>query len=112
MRITGMMSWAGLVEAAALVAAAAVCLLNPDASKSNDTASGSGDSATGTIYTQPVIPTMSMGSSATAAAAPAVETAASTLATSVASPTYKATARRILSCHRQIGYGSDGDNPT
>jgi hypothetical protein len=90
MGVTAMKSWAAVVGGGAIVAAAAVCLLHPGASQPTDTASGSGDSATGTIYTQPVIPTMSMGSSVTMAATPTVETAAATLATSVASPTYKA----------------------
>ena len=90
MGVTAMKSWAGLVGGGAVVAAAAVCLLHPGASASTDTASGSGDSATGTMYIQPVVPTMSMGASATAAVTPTVVTAAATLATSVASPTFKA----------------------
>jgi hypothetical protein len=90
MGVTAMKSWAAVAGGGAVVAAAAVCLLHPGASPPIDTASGSGDSATGTMYTQPVVPTMKMESSVTTVATPTVETAAATLATSVASPTYKA----------------------
>ena len=90
MSVLAMKTWAGLVGGAAVAAAVAVCLLNSAATQTHDIAGGSGNSATGTQYTQPVVPTMSMGSSVTMTATPTVETAGATLATSVASPTYKA----------------------
>ena len=77
----------------AITAAVVVTLTHPAAPGPQNLAGGSGDSATGTSYVSPVVPTMSidptalkMGATATAAAP------AATLATSVASPTLKASA--------------------
>jgi hypothetical protein len=76
----------------AIIAAAAMVLTHPSASSPQNVAGGSGDSATGTAYVSPTVPAMSvdptaMKMGATATAAPP----AATLATSVASPTLKAT---------------------
>ena len=77
----------------AITAAVVVTLTHPAAPSPQNLAGGSGDSATGTSYVSPVVPTMSidptalkMGATATAAAP------GTTLATSVASPALKATA--------------------
>ncbi len=91
MRITALTSWAALAGGGAVLTAVSVCLLHPTAAPPPAQASGSGDSATGTNFTQPTVPGMSMGSTASAAPTPTIVTAASTLATSVASPTLKAT---------------------
>jgi hypothetical protein len=93
MDVKGMKALAGLVGGVSIVAAIAVCLMDSAASTSNDVAGGgSGDSATGTQYTQPVLPGMSLdptnlSTGATATANPP----ATTIAISVASPTFKAT---------------------
>lgn len=55
-------------------------------------AGGSGDSATGTTYTQPSVKGMSLGSTATSSPVKTNEAAPTALATEEASPTYKATA--------------------
>src|ERR1700752_4655488 len=75
----------------AITTAVVVTLTHPDTASPQNLAGGSGDSATGTSYVSPVVPTMSydptamsMGATATAAAP------ATTLATSFASPTIKA----------------------
>jgi hypothetical protein len=75
----------------AIIAAAILVATHPDAPSPQNLAGGSGDSATGTSYVSPVVPTMSvdptaMKMGATATAAPP----AATLATSFASPTLKA----------------------
>ena len=75
----------------AIIAAVTLVLTHPDAPAAQNVAGGSGDSATGTAYVSPNVPTMSvdptaMTMGATATAAPP----ASTLATSFASPTLKA----------------------
>ena len=94
MSVKGMKSLACVVGGVSVVAAITVCLLDSAASPTpNDVAGGgSGDSATGTQYTQPVLPAMSLdptGLSTGATATPNVP--ATTLAISVASPTFKAT---------------------
>ena len=81
------------VGMAAVIAAAVVVVTHPDAAPARNVAGGSGDSATGTAYVSPVVPTMkldptAMSMGATATAAPP----ASTMATSFASPTLKAPA--------------------
>src|SRR6478672_1473973 len=77
----------------AIIVAVGLVVTHPDAPSPRNVAGGSGDSATGTAYVSPTVPAMSvdptamkMGSTATAVP-PAM-----TLATSVASPTFKATA--------------------
>jgi hypothetical protein len=77
----------------AIVAAALLVSTHPGAPSPQNVAGGSGDSATGTAYVSPTVPTMAvdptaMSMGATATAAPP----AMTLATSVASPTLKASA--------------------
>jgi hypothetical protein len=77
----------------AIIAAVLLILTNPGAPSTQNLAGGSGDSATGTAYVSPTVPTMSVDPTAmtmggTATAAPP----ATTLATSVASPTLKASA--------------------
>ena len=72
----------------ALIVAVGLVVTHPDGPNKRNVAGGSGDSATGTSYVSPVVPTMSLDSTAmkmggTATAAPP----AATLATSVASPT-------------------------
>ena len=81
------------VGVSAIVTAVTLVLTHPAAPSQQNVAGGSGDSATGTAYVSPTLSTMSfdptamsMGGTATAAAP------ATTLATSVASPTLKATA--------------------
>jgi hypothetical protein len=77
----------------AVIAAAVLVCTHPAAPNPRNVAGGSGDSSTTGAYVSPVVPTMSfdptamsMGATATAAAP------ATSLATSVASPTLKATA--------------------
>src|SRR5262245_1381539 len=77
----------------AVTAAAILVITHPDASSPRNVAGGSGDSATGGTFVSPVVPAMkidptAMSMGATATAAPP----ASTMATSFASPTLKATA--------------------
>ena len=77
----------------AIIAAATLVLTHPDAPSPQNVAGGSGDSSTGGTYSSPTVPAMSvdptaMKMGATATAVPP----AMTLATSVASPTLKATA--------------------
>src|SRR5258708_26270312 len=77
----------------AITAAVAMVLAHPGASSPQNVAGGSGDSSTGGTYASPTVPAMSVDPTAmkiggTATAAPP----AATLATSVASPTFKATA--------------------
>jgi hypothetical protein len=94
MTVKGMKSLAGLVGGVSIVAAITVCLVDSAASPtSNDVAGGgSGDSATGTQYTQPVLPAMSIDPTGLSTGATATANApATTLAVSVASPTFKAT---------------------
>jgi hypothetical protein len=85
-------SLASVVGGASIVAAIGVCLLN-SAAKSHDVAGGgSGDSSTSGVYTQPVLPAMSLDPTNLSTGATATAgVAASTLATPVASPTFKAT---------------------
>jgi hypothetical protein len=75
----------------AIIAAVILVLTHPADSSRQNVAGGSGDSATGTSFVSPVVPTMSvdptaMKMGATATAAPP----ATTLATALASPTFKA----------------------
>jgi len=79
--------------AGAIVAAALIVLTHTNSMVPQNIAGGSGDSATGGTYVSPVVPAMSydptaMSMGATATAAPP----ATTLATSFASPTIKASA--------------------
>lgn len=75
----------------AILVALGLIVTHPDTPSARNVAGGSGDSATGTSFVSPVVPTMSvdatamkMGDTATAAAP------AATLPTSFASPTLKA----------------------
>jgi hypothetical protein len=79
------------VGGSALLAAALLNVTYTDQTSSRNVAGGSGDSATTTVYTQPKVPAMSVNPSAmklgaTATAAPP----ATTLATAMAAPTFKA----------------------
>src|SRR3977135_1037824 len=81
------------VDVSAIVTAFKLGLTHPGAPRQQNGAGGSGDSATGTAYVSPNVPTMSVDPTAmsmggTATAAPP----ATTLATSFASPTLKASA--------------------
>jgi hypothetical protein len=85
-------SWAGFVGGGAVMVAMAVTLFHPSVSTVDQVAGGSGDSPTN-AYTQPSVPAMSIdptnqkvGSTMT------MSTPAPTLATALASPTFKATA--------------------
>jgi hypothetical protein len=91
MRRQRLARFAAGLGSSAIIAAALLVLTHPDAPTPRNIAGGSGDSATGTAYVSPVVPTMSvdptaMKMGATATAAPP----AATLATSFASPTLKA----------------------
>jgi hypothetical protein len=75
----------------AIIASVVLVLAHPGAPISQNVAGGSGDSTTGGTYASPTVPAMSVDPTAmkmggTATAAPP----AATLATSVASPTLKA----------------------
>src|ERR1700750_1004240 len=79
-----------IMGSGAIIVAVGLVITHPDAASPRNVAGGSGDSATGTSYVSPVVPTMSidptgmkMGATATAIAP------AETLATSFASPTLK-----------------------
>ncbi len=90
MSITRAKMFSAAVGGCALLAAALLNVIYTDQPSSN-VAGGSGDSATTTVYTQPKVPGMSLNPTAmklgaTATAAPP----ATTLATAVASPTFKA----------------------
>ena len=92
MSLASIKSLAALFGLAA-IAAATIMLGFEDDSNSQPVAGGSGDSATGTSYVSPTVPAMNLnptnmstGATVTAAAP------ATSLATSAASPTYKATA--------------------
>jgi len=89
MHLTRVKAVASVVGGAAIVAAIALCVENP--STDNVVAGGSGDSATGTQYTSPVVPAMSidpsnmsLGATATATTTTAIIPAASV---ALASPT-------------------------
>ena len=89
MRLTRVRTVASLVGGAAIVAAVAVCVENP--STDNVVAGGSGDSATGTQFTSPTIPAMSINPTDMNTGATAVPvTTESTIDASLASPTMKA----------------------
>jgi hypothetical protein len=91
---TQQLTWfAAVLGSSAVFVALGLVLTHPDTASTQNVAGGSGDSATGTSYVSPVVPTMSvdptaMSMGATATAAPP----AATLATSMASPTLKASA--------------------
>jgi hypothetical protein len=81
------------VGMSAVIAATILVATHPDDATRRNVAGGSGDSATGTSFVSPVVPTMkfdptAMSMGATATAAPP----ASTMATSFAAPTLKAPA--------------------
>lgn len=80
---------AGVLGGAAITTAVVVCALSPQP-QSSSVASGSGDSATGPMYTQPIAPAMKIETPVTTTPTVVVQQAASTLATPVASPTFKA----------------------
>ena|SRR5215475_1083628 len=74
----------------AVVMAVGLVVTHPDAASPRNVAGGSGDSATGTSYVSPVVPTMSIDPTAMKMGATATAVApAETLATSFASPTLK-----------------------
>jgi hypothetical protein len=89
---TQQLTWiSAALGGSAIIVAVGLVVTHPDSPSPRNVAGGSGDSATGTSYVSPVVPTMSvdptamtMGATATAASP------AATLATSVASPTLKA----------------------
>ena len=75
----------------AIIVAVGLVVTHPDAPSPRNVAGGSGDSATGTAYVSPVVPTMSVDPTAMKMGATATAIApAETLATSFASPTFKA----------------------
>lgn len=93
MRTQRLTRLAAALGSSAVFVALGLVLTHPDTASPQNVAGGSGDSATGTSFVSPVIPTMSinptaMTMGATATAAPP----ATTLATSIASPTLKASA--------------------
>ena len=74
----------------AIIVAVVLVATHPDAPSSRNVAGGSGDSATGTSYVSPVVPTMSVNPTAMKMGATATAIApAETLATSFASPSVK-----------------------
>lgn len=82
---------AAVIGSSAIIAGAAMTVAKSSDSATHTVAGGSGDSATGTSYVSPTVPVMSldptdlsMGPTATAAKP------ATTLAISMASPTFKA----------------------
>jgi hypothetical protein len=89
-RVKSVASFAG---ASALVAAIGFCLVHSPGPSADNVAGGSGDSATGTAYTSPTVPAMSVNPTAMSVGSTVTEAApATTLATAVASPTLKASA--------------------
>jgi hypothetical protein len=75
----------------AIILAVGLVMTYPDIASPRNVAGGSGDSATGTSYVSPVVPTMSIDPTAMKMGATATAIApAETLATSFASPTLKA----------------------
>jgi hypothetical protein len=84
-------SVAAAVGAGAIVTAAVVVGATcTDDSGSRSLAGGSGDSATGTSYVSPTVPTMALTANVTTAATMTAAPPVTTLAQIVASPTYKA----------------------
>ena len=93
MTVTRAKMFSAAVGGSALLAAVLLNVTYTDQPSSRNVAGGSGDSATTTVYTQPKVPAMSLNPTVmklggTATAAPP----ATTLATAMAAPTYKATA--------------------
>jgi hypothetical protein len=75
------------------MAAIAVTLTHPTVSTTDQVAGGSGDSPTNGVYTQPSVPAMSLDpSNQKVGSTMTMSTPAPTLATALASPTFKATA--------------------
>jgi hypothetical protein len=75
----------------AIILAVGLVMTHPDIASPHNVAGGSGDSATGTSYVSPVVPTMSIDPTAMKMGATATAIApAETVATSFASPTLKA----------------------
>jgi hypothetical protein len=75
----------------AIILAVGLVMTHPDIASPRNVAGGSGDSATGTSYVSPVVPTMSIDPTAMKMGATATAIApAETVATSFASPTLKA----------------------
>jgi hypothetical protein len=86
-------SFALVFGIAAIAAAIALCLFYSGVTSSGNVAGGSGDSSPPGTYTQPAVPAMSVDPTNMTLGATATQSAAATaLATSVASPTFKATA--------------------
>ncbi len=81
---------AATIAGSAIIAAAAVVTGSGQDTDDHSVASGSGDSATGTNYVQPTIPAMTLASTTTDAPVTVVDAASTALATTEASPTYKA----------------------
>jgi hypothetical protein len=92
MSVKHIRSLAAVVGGGAIIAAVVLDFAYPDDASFRTVAGGSGDSATGTVFVSPVVPTMKLGATAdtkvlTATSPPP----ATTLATSFASPTVTAT---------------------
>ena len=88
MRHTRLKTLARVLGATAIVAAIALCLQHRETDKV--IAGGPGDSATGTQYTSPVVPAMSLNPTNMSVGATAIATTSVTAIASMASPTLKA----------------------
>jgi hypothetical protein len=89
-RVKRLKGIAAASASAAIITAVAIVGIRGNEPDHRQLAGGSGDSATGTSYVQPTLPTMSLASTTVDAATTVLPTAASTLVTALASPTYKA----------------------
>jgi hypothetical protein len=92
MSVRHMTSLAAVVGGGAIIAAVVLDLAHPDDASFRTVAGGSGDSATGTTFVSPVVPTMKLGATAATKLPPTTSPPpATTLATSFASPNVTAT---------------------
>ncbi len=91
MRAQRMKSLGAALGLAAVLAAVAMSLDTGVAAPTRVLAGGSGDSATGTVYVSPTVPAMKLDpTDATMGATITAEVSATALATTMASPTFKA----------------------
>ena len=88
-RLTSLFAALGI---SAVIAAAAIVAAHPDAASPRNVAGGSGDSSTTGSYVSPTVPTMAFDPTAMSMGATATAGPATSLATSIASPTLKASA--------------------
>jgi hypothetical protein len=86
-----MTSLAAVVGGGAIIASVVLDLAHPADASSRTVAGGSGDSAIGTTFVSPVVPTMTLGATVATKRLPSTSPLpATTLATSFASPNVKA----------------------